>query len=94
MSVCCLRPKYRTRDDIAERPLVVSERVKPIHAADSSIGGLMLRWAVVFFVVALIAAVFGFLGIAAAAVSIAKILFFVFLVLFLVSLVGGLMSRA
>jgi uncharacterized membrane protein YtjA (UPF0391 family) len=64
------------------------------HAADSFDGGLMLRWAVVFFVVALIAAVFGFLGIAAAAVSIAKILFFVFLVLFLVSLVGGLMSRA
>ena len=54
----------------------------------------MLRWAVVFFVVALIAAVFGFLGIAAAAVSIAKILFFVFLVLFLVSLVGGLLRRA
>jgi uncharacterized membrane protein YtjA (UPF0391 family) len=71
-----------------------AERSKPTHAADSSRGGFMLRWAVVFFVVALIAAVFGFLGIAAAAVSIAKILFFVFLVLFLVSLVGGLMSRA
>jgi uncharacterized membrane protein YtjA (UPF0391 family) len=65
-----------------------------IHPADWFTGGLMLRWAVVFFVVALIAAVFGFLGIAAAAVSIAKILFFVFLVLFLVSLVGGLLRRA
>jgi uncharacterized membrane protein YtjA (UPF0391 family) len=53
-----------------------------------------LCWAVVFFVVALIAAVFGFLGIAAAAVSIAKFLFFVSLVLFLVSLVGGLLRRA
>jgi uncharacterized membrane protein YtjA (UPF0391 family) len=72
----------------------IKQLVGPIHAADSSIGGFMLRWAIVFFVVALIAAVFGFLGIAAAAVSIAKILFFVFLVLFLVSLVGGLMSRA
>jgi uncharacterized membrane protein YtjA (UPF0391 family) len=70
------------------------ERSKPTHAADSFRGWFMLRWAVLFFVVALIAAVFGFLGIAAAAVSIAKILFFVFLVLFLVSLVGGLMSRA
>jgi uncharacterized membrane protein YtjA (UPF0391 family) len=82
------------RDDIAERPLVVSERVGHIQPANSFRGGFMLRWAVVFFVVALIAAVFGFLGIAAAAVSIAKILFFVFLVLFLVSLVGGLLRRA
>jgi uncharacterized membrane protein YtjA (UPF0391 family) len=54
----------------------------------------MLRWAVAFFVVALIAAVFGFLGIAAAAVSIARVLFFIFLVLFLVSLLGGLLRRA
>jgi uncharacterized membrane protein YtjA (UPF0391 family) len=54
----------------------------------------MLRWALIFFVVALIAAVFGFLGIAAAAVGIARILFFIFLVLFLVSLVGGLLRRA
>jgi uncharacterized membrane protein YtjA (UPF0391 family) len=53
----------------------------------------MLRWAVVFFIVALVAAAFGFLGIAAAAVGIARILFFFFLVLFLVSLVGGLMRR-
>jgi len=54
----------------------------------------MLRWAVAFFVVALIAAVFGLLGIAAADVSIARVLFFVFLVLFLVSLLGGLLRRA
>jgi uncharacterized membrane protein YtjA (UPF0391 family) len=54
----------------------------------------MLRWALIFFVVALIAGIMGFFGIAAAAAGIAKILFFVFLVLFLVSLVSGLMSRA
>jgi uncharacterized membrane protein YtjA (UPF0391 family) len=57
-------------------------------------GGFMLRWAIVFFIVALVAGVFGFLGIAAAAVGIARILFFLFLVLFLLSLVGGLMRRA
>jgi uncharacterized membrane protein YtjA (UPF0391 family) len=57
-------------------------------------GGFMLRWAIVFFVVALVAAVFGFLGIATAAVGIARILFFLFLVLFLLSLVGGLVRRA
>jgi uncharacterized membrane protein YtjA (UPF0391 family) len=45
------------------------------------------------FVVALVAAAFGFLGIADVAVSIAKALFFVFLVLFLASLFGGLFRR-
>lgn len=54
----------------------------------------MLRWALGFFIVALIAAVLGFGGIAVAAAGIAKILFFVFLVLFLVALLSGLMRRA
>jgi uncharacterized membrane protein YtjA (UPF0391 family) len=53
----------------------------------------MLHYAVVFLVIALIAAVFGFGGIAAGAVEIAKVLFFIFIVLFLVSLIGGLMRR-
>lgn len=51
----------------------------------------MLHYAVVFLVIALIAALFGFGGIAAGAVEIAKILFFVFVILavatFIVSLV-------
>lgn len=50
----------------------------------------MLSWALVFFVVAIIAAVFGFGGIAAGATEIAKILFFLFVILFAVSLVVGL----
>jgi uncharacterized membrane protein YtjA (UPF0391 family) len=53
----------------------------------------MLRWALGFFIVALIAAAFGFLGIATAAVGIARILFYFFLILFLVSLIGGLARR-
>lgn len=53
----------------------------------------MLYYAVVFFIVALIAALFGFTGIAAGAVGIAKILFFVFILLFVVSLVMGMMRR-
>ncbi len=53
----------------------------------------MLHYAVVFFVIALIAALFGFGGIAAGAVEIAKVLFFIFLVLFSVSLVLGLFRR-
>lgn len=50
----------------------------------------MLRWAVVFFIVAIIAAIFGFGGIAAGATDIARVLFFLFLVVFLVSLLWGL----
>ena len=47
----------------------------------------MLGWALTFLVVALIAGVLGFTTIAGAAIGVAKILFYVFLVLFLVSLV-------
>ena len=54
----------------------------------------MLYYAAVFLVIALIAALFGFGGIAAGAVGIAKVLFFVFVVLFLVSLIAGLVRRA
>jgi uncharacterized membrane protein YtjA (UPF0391 family) len=53
----------------------------------------MLRWALGFFIVALLAAVLGFSGIAVAAAGIAKIIFFVFLILFLVSLVSHLLRR-
>jgi uncharacterized membrane protein YtjA (UPF0391 family) len=50
---------------------------------------VMLYWAAVFFVIALAAAVLGFSGIAAGAAGIAKILFFVFLVLGALSLIFG-----
>jgi len=50
----------------------------------------MLGWALTFLIVALIAAVLGFGGIAAFAVDIAKIVFFVAIVLFLISAVIGL----
>jgi len=53
----------------------------------------MLYYAVVFLIIALIAALFGFTGIAASAVGIAKILFFVFVLLFVVSLIVGVMRR-
>jgi uncharacterized membrane protein YtjA (UPF0391 family) len=49
----------------------------------------MLYWAVVFLGVAVIAGIFGFAGIAGASVWIAKVLFFIFIVLFIVSLVMG-----
>ena len=53
----------------------------------------MLNYAAVFLVIALVAALLGFTGIAAGAVEIAKILFFVFLLLFVASLIVGLLRR-
>jgi uncharacterized membrane protein YtjA (UPF0391 family) len=49
----------------------------------------MLHWSLIFLVIALIAAVLGFGGIAGTAVGIAKILFFVFLVIWLVAFLLG-----
>lgn len=46
----------------------------------------MLRWAFIFLIVALAAAILGFGGVAGAAAGVAKILFFVFLLLFIVGL--------
>lgn len=51
----------------------------------------MLRLALFFFIVSLIAALFGFTGISAATAGIAKILFFLCIVGFLIFLVIGLM---
>ena len=49
----------------------------------------MLRWAITFLVIALIAALFGFGGLAGAATDMARILFFVFIVLFVISFAFG-----
>lgn len=54
----------------------------------------MLGWAVTFLIIALIAGVLGFGGIAVASVEIAKIIFFVFIALFLIAaLMGALRGR-
>ncbi|HSK78884.1 MAG TPA: DUF1328 domain-containing protein [Thermoanaerobaculia bacterium] len=52
----------------------------------------MLRWTAIFLIVALIAGVLGFTSIAGASIAIAKIFFFIFAVLFVVSLVMHLVS--
>lgn len=50
----------------------------------------MLRYAILFFIVALVAALFGFGGIASGAQSIAQVLFWIFVVLFVLSLLARL----
>jgi uncharacterized membrane protein YtjA (UPF0391 family) len=54
----------------------------------------LLGWALVFLVIAMIAAVFGFGVVASAAAGIAKVLFFIFIAMFVIMLVAGLFRRA
>ena len=46
----------------------------------------MLYWAAVFFIIAVVSGIFGFGGVAAASVGISKVLFFIFLISFIISL--------
>jgi uncharacterized membrane protein YtjA (UPF0391 family) len=52
-------------------------------------GVVMLRWALIFLVVAVVAGILGFGGIAGTAAGIAQFLFFLFIVLFVVALIFG-----
>jgi uncharacterized membrane protein YtjA (UPF0391 family) len=57
-----------------------------------SVATTLLKWALIFLVVSLVAALFGFTGISAASADIARVLFFIFLVIFVMLLVLGLMA--
>ena len=50
----------------------------------------LLKWALIFFLVSIVAGILGFTGISAASADIARFLFYVFLVIFLVLLILGL----
>lgn len=52
----------------------------------------MLRWSLIFFIVAIVAAIFGFTGIAQGAASVAQVLFFIFAGLFILMLLAGGLS--
>jgi uncharacterized membrane protein YtjA (UPF0391 family) len=56
-------------------------------------GETMLGWTVFFLIIALIAALLGFGGIAGTAAGIAKLLFVIFLAVFFISLLTGLVRR-
>jgi uncharacterized membrane protein YtjA (UPF0391 family) len=81
-----IRPVIQAYIDLmSNRP---AQHCRVVNVRDQS----MLRWALFFLVIAIIAAIFGFGGIASAAVGIAKVLFFIFIVIFVVLLVAGLLT--
>ena len=51
----------------------------------------MLKWALIFFVISLVAGYFGFTGVASTTRTLAKVLFFIALAVFLIVLVFGVM---
>lgn len=53
----------------------------------------MLSWSITFFFIAIVAGIFGFTSIAISAVSIGKLLFFVFVLLFIVSIIAPKLRR-
>jgi uncharacterized membrane protein YtjA (UPF0391 family) len=77
-----MRYRERINIDASGQPAVV--------ITTSSGGRNMLRWALTFLIFALIAGVLGFTGIAGESMYIARILFVVFLIVFVISLLFGL----
>jgi uncharacterized membrane protein YtjA (UPF0391 family) len=51
----------------------------------------MIKWAIIFFIVSLVAGFFGFTGVAESARTVAKVLFFIALAIFLIVLVFGVL---
>jgi uncharacterized membrane protein YtjA (UPF0391 family) len=54
----------------------------------------MFRWAIVFLMITFIAGIFAFAGLVLAAVALAKLVFYLFLVLFLLALIAGLLRKS
>jgi uncharacterized membrane protein YtjA (UPF0391 family) len=75
------------------QPACVAQRLLDQYRVSKRGAFPMLYWAIVFFIVAIIAGVFGFFGIATAAAGIAKFLFLLFAVLFVLSLILGMRGR-
>jgi uncharacterized membrane protein YtjA (UPF0391 family) len=72
---------------------LLNEAAGICHGMTRRLEDVMLQYAIIFFIIAIIAALFGFGGIAVGAAAIAKILFYIFLVIFLVTLVMGIARR-
>ena len=53
----------------------------------------MFRWAIVFLIVTFVAGIFAFAGLLIAAAAVAKLVFYLFLVLFLLALIAGLLRK-
>jgi len=81
-------PRHRKLAELT--PSAWARKIVRTHEYAEEGGSFMLRWAVIFLVIALVAALCGFTGIATAAAGIAKFLFFLFLAVCLILFIVGL----
>jgi uncharacterized membrane protein YtjA (UPF0391 family) len=83
-----LHARTPASDGLSEGPLIeLPSSKRPVTKEND-----MLKWAIIFAAIALVAGVFGFTGIAAGAAGIAKFLFVLFLVLFVAVVLIGLLG--
>jgi uncharacterized membrane protein YtjA (UPF0391 family) len=87
------RPARRFPGDVYACTIIEPTRRQSRAPAEETVMGNLLHYALVFLVVALIAAAVGFGGVAGVAMEGARLLFWVFIILFLVSLVAGVVRR-
>jgi uncharacterized membrane protein YtjA (UPF0391 family) len=82
---CCEEPVPRREVSVHET-IEGSRKAAPM----SELAMTILKWALIFLLISIVAGVLGFTGISAASADIARFLFYVFVVIFLVLLVLGL----
>lgn len=86
-------PSVAFRNQFRAMQLGFSKRLRgpPIAAANvAELAMTILKWALIFLLISIVAGVLGFTGISAASADIARFLFYVFVVIFLVLLILGL----
>jgi uncharacterized membrane protein YtjA (UPF0391 family) len=74
---------YQGRNELAAWPVGSRRREKETEMS-------LLKWALIFLVISLVAALFGFTGISEASADIARVLFYIFVIIFLVLLILGM----
>jgi uncharacterized membrane protein YtjA (UPF0391 family) len=89
-----MQPLASLNGTIAQVRRFVARKVGDQRAAEDSVENFgLLHYAIIFLVVALVAAAVGFGGVAGVAMEGARLLFWIFIVLFVVSLVASLLRR-
>jgi uncharacterized membrane protein YtjA (UPF0391 family) len=90
-NVACLSPRYRNqfhRPKLDQRFAAAADSAAAPRFEEWAM--TILKWALIFFLVSIVAGILGFTGISAASADIARFLFYVFVVIFLVLLILGL----
>jgi uncharacterized membrane protein YtjA (UPF0391 family) len=72
-------------------PARATARTRLAAGAGAKEANRMLKWAIIFFVISVIAGYFGFTGVASTTRTLAKVFFFIALAIFLIVLVFGVM---